>query len=80
MRYKIFEFDTKQKTIREGYDLVAEYYHRLKDLRGMPYGFKEIHDNTEEAIAEIYKYKKDLAGRDLTIIPLIQVDWSENIT
>jgi hypothetical protein len=75
MRYKIFEIETKSKSVERILHREIVDYHRLKDLDNRPPGMKTTLDYLPEAYLEIEKFAADLKSRTLTILPIIKIDY-----
>lgn len=82
MKYKIYELvqpDILQENVIEGYGMRSISRIVLEKISGIDYEFNEDHESMENAIAEIEKFKNQLKGMRLTIIPIIEIDYKGEI-
>lgn len=78
MKYKIFEFEIRETCVPDGYYTSTEYRNILKDLK-MPFEFEDTHPNESSAMAEICKWSEELKNKNLTILPIISINWEGDI-
>lgn len=77
MKYKIYELaqpDILRENVIEQYSVRSISRIVLEEISGVDYEFKESHDSVENAVAEIEKFKNQLKGMRLTIIPIIEIE------
>jgi hypothetical protein len=81
MRYKIYQLVEPEVLDTLGDDMTLQKVNKtvLEDVRDMPYGFQDVHDNMDNAIGEIVKHKLKLKFKDLTIIPIISLNYDGEI-
>lgn len=82
MKYKIFKLSTPDiliKTYRDGYDLETIENITLQELDFSGYIMNDEHNSIESAMEEIRKHKNELENTDLTILPIIEIDYNGEI-
>ena len=73
MKYKILQLATSTRYVPSGYDMSSQECYQFEELIDMPWEFNATHDTTEQALAEIEKFKDKLQYCKLAIIPFIHL-------
>lgn len=80
MKYKIYEMiapEHLEKTVRVGYEVKTLYRNVLEELDVV--GVESEHQTLEMAMNEIIENKDKLKNCELTILPIVKVNWDGEV-